>query len=1296
MGIFFIGLYHFFQKNKWSFYIILVLVSLTILFFASRIKFEENISGMTKEGSSLNNDEFVIRNFKFAEKLVVHIFFSDTNVVPVTDTLKQIADRFVNQVQQRFDTTYIRAMLTKIDDSAFTAIQNLVSENIPLFLSEPDYTVIDSMITSGNLESVMRRNFKLLVSPASMIVKKQIVNDPLGFQMLGLKKLKTLQVDDRYEVEEGYFLTKDKKHLFIFITPANPPTETEKNGSLVKGLEKISHSLTCHQNLVKIETFGSVAVAAGNAQQVKRDIIVTLTIALTLIILLLSWYFKNIRIPLLGFLPAIFGGGFALSVLSIIKGNVSAIALGIGSVILGLIVDYALYLINHFRQKQSVEAMLKELSQAIIVCCLTTAGAFFCLVFLNSAVLHDLGLFAILSVTGAAIFSLVVLPHFLSKKHFPSADTHKRNLVDRIAGIDLEKKWILIIFLGLLGIGSFFFAKKVSFEKDLMSLNYVSPSLQEAEKNLDFLGDKDLKTVYIVSYAKNRDEAILKNESASAVLERLQQNKLIKSYSGIHNILFSDSMQRRRIVKWKSFWTEERKSKLFKSLTETAQKTGFRSGSFDHFYNSLNKEYSIIPPDRDRLFQNRFFKDWINETDEMTMVTSIVKVVPELRSNVYASLKDLHGIVVFDRQNLTTRFVSNVKNDFSLLVNLSMIFVTALLLISFGRIELGLTAAIPMFFSWFLTLGFMGFTGIKFNIFNIILSSFVFGLGVDYSILMLRGLMHEYKFGTKERNSYKVAIFLSSTTTLFGVAALLFAKHPALRSIALISIVGIIFVAMISCTIEPLLAKWFLFDRLKKHKFPVTAHIIIKTFITWGNIVLISIIMMVLGSMIYTLLPLSWRKKKYLFHKIFSALCGIYIFVTFLTRGRLLNPSGEDFSKPCIIISNHQSLIETPAFLRLNSRILILTNDWVFKSPVFGPIARMAGFINIEEGLELSLEKLRKKMEDGYSILVFPEGHRSANHHIQRFHKGAFYLAEKLQKDILPILVFGSGDFLGKGEFWGKPNGMFMHVMKRVAFDDPSFGSNYSERARVFRKFYVSAYNQAKLTDGNAFYYRKNLSLNYIFKGPILEWYLRIKMNLENNYDLYARLMPIRGNILDIGCGFGYVSYLLSFTSDERQITGIDYDSEKIEVAKHCFSKNDRLEFICGDITRMNFCKKDGFLLLDVLHYFPVENQLSLLSKCIENLNESGIIVIRDANKNLEKRHKGAKLTEFFSTKLGFNKTQDGTRQLYFTSSDTILSLAKEKGLSVEIIDNKKITSNNIYILSNSPIIKELNKTEKK
>ena len=63
-------------------------------------------------------------------------------------------------------------------------------------------------------------------------------------------------------------------------------------------------------------------------------------------------------------------------------------------------------------------------------------------------------------------------------------------------------------------------------------------------------------------------------------------------------------------------------------------------------------------------------------------------------------------------------------------------------------------------------------------------------------------------------------------------------------------------------------------------------------------------------------------------------------------------------------------------------------------------------------------------------------------------------------------------------------------------------------------------------------YFREKLIYNYLYKGPVLEWYMRIKTRLEKNYQTFHELVPQQGKILDIGCGYGFMSYMLAFTSE--------------------------------------------------------------------------------------------------------------------------------------------------------------------
>ncbi|MBE0648070.1 MAG: 1-acyl-sn-glycerol-3-phosphate acyltransferase [Bacteroidales bacterium] len=1289
MASFFIHIYRFFRAHRWAFWVFLFLLAAFIGLFASRIRLEEDISGITAQGDSLNRDEFVIRNFKFAEKLIIHIRLTDSTTLSSPDILISLADELSDSLTTRFDSTYIRSIFLKTDESLLPKALNLIDNHIPLFLNETDYGTLDSL-SEERIQSILRRNYKTMISPASMVLKRRVVDDPLGISTMALKKLQSLQVDENYVLKDGYIFSQDGRHLLFFITPANAPSETRKNTELINGLDQlIQHVLSSRKNSnsridnpVEIDYFGSIAVAVGNATQLKKDIILSLSLALLAIFLLVGWYFRNAAVPLLGLIPAFFGGGLALSILYLAKGNVSAIALGIGSVILGLIIDYALYMINHYRKKQNVEEVIKEMSQTIFVCSLTSVGAFLCLVFLNSAVLHDLGWFAAISVLGAAFFALVILPQLLGNYLLPKKkDKTGQNFIDRIGGINFGKQGWLIVALALMGIGSLFFLKRVVFETDMNSLSFMSDKLLAAEAALDELSTSSVKNVYIVSTGSTIDQALQSNEVAVSKLDEMKNSALIQGWSGISTFLLSDSIQASRLEKWRNFWTEERKEKLTSEVRKEGQKQGFSQEAFDGLDRMLSASFVSLSDQENELMKESLFGEWINETPEMTMVTAVVNVTEEEKPIVYESFKDDPRFVLFDRQNLTSRFVDHVRVDFNKLVTLSMIFVSILLLLSFGRIEIGFTTALPMFFAWLLTLGFMGLFGIRFNIFNIIISSFVFGLGVDYSILMMRGLLYDYKTGINDMKTYQVSIFLSSTTTLIGVAALFAARHPALNSIALISIIGVVSVVLVSYTYQSMLANWFLFKPKRKRSFPVTLFTIgYSIIVAWIPITTIALILAIYGTLISPVLPFSRKRKQEIFHRIFCRLSKIYIGMNFLRYHHVDNPEGENFQKPAIIISNHQSLIETPALLRLSPNILILTNKWVYKHWVFGPVARLAGFPPMEEGVDNSLDIIRQRMDEGYSILIFPEGTRSKDGHIQRFHRGAFYIAEKLQVDILPILIFGSGDYLQKGNFWGKPGRLFMSVLPRINPENNDFGVTYSERTKLVRRLYKEEYQNCRKIHATPSYYHLTLRMNYLFKGPVLEWYIRIKMMLEKDFVHYHALLPTSGSILDLGCGYGYVSFMLMLTGENRTLTGVDFDEEKIGVAQNGYLVNNRIKFIHGDVSEFPMTPQDGILLGDVLHYLVPEKQERLLISCMNSLKPGGVLLIREGNADLGKRHQRTRLSEYLSTRLlQFNKTENNQKKLWFISSSEIARIAAEHGFTCEILDVGK-KSSNIFI----------------
>ena len=388
------------------------------------------------------------------------------------------------------------------------------------------------------------------------------------------------------------------------------------------------------------------------------------------------------------------------------------------------------------------------------------------------------------------------------------------------------------------------------------------------------------------------------------------------------------------------------------------------------------------------------------------MVT-LLRVLPENRSRIYERFSAMPAVTVVDRQYLASKLASVINLDFSQIAWMTSLLVFVVMLITYGRIELTLVSFIPMFIAFVWILGIMGIFGIEFNIVNIILSALIFGLGDDYSLFIMDGLLQEYRTGKKNLSSYKSSMVLSAITTLAGLGVLIFAKHPALRSIAVISITGILSVVLIAQVLIPFLFHALISNRIKEQHFPWTATGLCKSVFSLTYFATGSLIMTAIGFILIRINPFNKEKGKFLFHYILSKYTWSVLYIMGNVKKTVVNTSGEDFSKPAVLIANHQGFLDILVMTMLYPKVVLLTNKWVWRSPVFGAVVRMAEYFPVADGIENSIELLAGRVRQGYSIVVFPEGTRSRDGHLKRFHKGAFYLAEKLQLDVVPVLIHG-------------------------------------------------------------------------------------------------------------------------------------------------------------------------------------------------------------------------------------------------------------------------------------------------
>ncbi|SEL68814.1 1-acyl-sn-glycerol-3-phosphate acyltransferase [Parapedobacter koreensis] len=1153
LASFFYTIFRYFQKHRTAFFLSVLLCFALVGYWGSRIRFEEDIMKLIPASEDAEQLANVMQSVKFADKIVVNITTPHADHVAV---LQAYADAFTEALENDA-SSYIQRLQVQLEDDQLLDLMDVVRHNLPLFLEESDYQRIDSLLVPDSVAARVQETYRTVTAPQGLITASLARQDPLGMSYMGLRKFQRLQSGEQFTLQDGYLIAEGGKNLLAFITPSMGSSETAQNTRLIQILDRTIQTLnTRFEGQATASYFGAAAMAVANAQQVKRDIQVTLSIALVALVALFIYFYRRAYIPLIILVPAAFGSLLGIAVLYWLKGTISAISIGIGSVLLGLTLDYSLHILSHYRGTGDVKKLFDSTTKPLLMCAIFTAVDFLCLMFLHSDVLKDLGIFAAVSVLGAALFALVFIPQVYAPRE---AITMRRNtFIDAIARYDFSRnKWVLGMGLILTAISLFTF-QRVGFNDDLAALNYQPEQLKQAEQALDSLNDYAAKSIYFVAYGDTYDEALERNRALYRRLEQQETQGAIHGFQSVGSIAFSKAQQQDKINRWNQFWSGRKKEQLTQRLIAEGRKVGFKENAFEPFFETLSQAYMPLDTEDEALLNNLFLDEFIAVREHLTTITTLVKVGDDHTAQLVQSLTDNEaGLLAIDRKHLQERLLSNLETDFNNLFFIASVAVFVVIFLFFGSLELTLVTNIPIFLGWLVTLGLMGAFGIHFNAFNIIITTLIFGLGVDYSIFVTKGLLEHYTYGSEDMPAYKSGVVMSALATILCFGILVFAKHPAIRSIAFIPLIGLLVVVLMSFSIQPWLFRIFISRPQERGNTPWRVTNLLLTGFTFGYFFLGGLAVSLLAQVLIPILPIRKKRKFRLLHRIIQLFFHNLMFRTPGVRMTIIGDRKAAYGRPAIVIANHTSILDTPTMGLLHPLQIFMMNDRQLRSPFFGRLMRMVGAHPASENNPGSLEKLRKKVEQGYSIIIFPEGTRSLTTAIQRFHKGAFFLAEQLKADILPVLIHGNALALPKNDNMLKTGPITLKILPRIRHDDADFGVAYRERAKRIAAHFKQEFRALRNERETADYFRSALYANYRYKPKAIQREVRAIFNSRKaNYHRLARLLPLNGGFFHLGCGYGVLDFLLAYDSAERHIAAWDTDLEKIHAAQHTYTVN--------------------------------------------------------------------------------------------------------------------------------------------
>ncbi|MBQ6985106.1 MAG: MMPL family transporter [Paludibacteraceae bacterium] len=661
-------IYDFFTAHKTALWISFAVLMVPLLFLALSLRYDEDIMDflpVTEEDRVVLD---ALQNQQEASRIVLIVEGEDEDLR--LDALDEINDKF----------SVFSYHLSTFDLSNF----QFSIFNFPLSIS-------DSLFTPEAVHKALLRDKSILSTPGTSFLTPIIQADPLG-----LVDLKT--------IDQRQALSRNKS--FAFIESPYGSTETKHNAALIDSLHAVTDEVAEAFPDLNIRWIGAPVIAVGNARRIKTDTILCISLSLVFIIALLLYAFPRRRDLALILLSVTFGWIFGMAILRLVTPTVSAVVLGIGSVLIGIAVNYPLHLLVHQRYTTSVRQTLNEVLSPLVVGNITTVGAFLALVPLQATAMRHLGIFAAAMLIGTILFCVFVLPHLMSAEPTPVRD------IKMVNGKWSNGKWIVLALTLVAGVYLMVNGKWSNgtwFDPNPSHINYMTA----------------------------------------------QQRADMEAFESF----FSNDQRQTTNDQWSVYWQTHNPQTLISLIQTEAVAVGFRPDAFQPFY--------------DQLLTANFQRPTTNDQRPMVNI------------------------------------ISRLSDSFDYLGLVCSIIVFAFLWLSFRSIWLALIAFVPMALSWVWILALMQLFGLQFNIVNIILATFIFGQGDDYTIFIVEGLLYEHRTGKPMLPQYRQSIILSALIMLIGIGILVFAQHPAMHSLGTVTLIGMSVVLIMAVSVPPLLFRLF-------------------------------------------------------------------------------------------------------------------------------------------------------------------------------------------------------------------------------------------------------------------------------------------------------------------------------------------------------------------------------------------------------------------------------------------------------------------------------------------------------
>ncbi len=194
----------------------------------------------------------------------------------------------------------------------------------------------------------------------------------------------------------------------------------------------------------------------------------------------------------------------------------------------------------------------------------------------------------------------------------------------------------------------------------------------------------------------------------------------------------------------------------------------------------------------------------------------------------------------------------------------------------------------------------------------------------------------------------------------------------------------------------------------------------IGSLVFWAFLTISSVLLFPVAVLVWAVTA-PFDRRKVLLHRFTCFWASLY---TWFNPAWNVSIEGREKIRPretYVMVSNHLSLVDILVLFRLFTHFKWVSKIENFRLPFIGWNMRLNRYVEIRRGERSSVLQMfracEQTLDEGSSIMMFPEGTRSVNGKLRPFKNGAFELAIRCQKPLLVMTIQGSGDALPKRGF---------------------------------------------------------------------------------------------------------------------------------------------------------------------------------------------------------------------------------------------------------------------------------------